>query len=292
MAIPFIADYPMPQPETFPANRTSWQPEPARSALLIHDMQRYFLRFYDAKGALLPRLVDNLARVARWARANDVPVIYTAQPHEQPASDRALLNDMWGPGITVAEPDQQKVVDGLEPQDGDIVLEKWRYSAFVRSDLKARMQAAGRDQLIIGGVYAHIGCMTTATDAFMNDIQPFLLGDGVADFSEAEHLMALRYVATRSGCVIATESLAPLSLAPEMGLSRDWLMAKMQALVEDGSPLDPDENLIFYGLDSLQVMRLAGELKELGVPVGFDELVRVPSLNGIWALIEGRRLAA
>ena len=63
-------------------------------------------------------------------------------------------------------------------------------------------------------------------------------------------------------------------------------------LVEDETELDPEENLIYYGLDSVQVMKLAGELKERGVIVGFDDLARVPTLNGWWSLIEQRRLAA
>lgn len=289
MAIPTITDYPMPDPASFPANRTGWQPDPKRAVLLIHDMQRYFLRFYDAEGELLRRLIANLGRLRGWARAHGVPVVYTAQPHEQPAGDRALLNDMWGPGLTVAEPDLQQVVAELSPDRDDIVLTKWRYSAFKRSDLLERMRALGRDQLVIGGVYAHIGCMVTAVDAFMSDIQPFLVGDAVADFSEAEHRMALRYVATRCGALVAT---AALSAAPRPTASREWLQARVLELVEDETQLDPEENLIFYGLDSIQVMALAGELKERGVEVGFDDLARVPTLNAWWALIEQRRLAA
>lgn len=289
MAIPKIADYSMPKPESFPENRTKWQPDPKRAVLLIHDMQRYFLRFYDAEGKLLPQLIDNLAKVRAWAKANGVPVVYTAQPHDQPPGDRALLNDMWGPGLTVADPSLQKVVDGLTPDADDVMLVKWRYSAFRRSDLAEKMKSWGRDQLVIGGVYGHIGCMVTAVDAFMNDIQAFLIGDGVADFSEAEHRMALQYVATRCGCVVDAASLiGKASNTP----SREWLESRVLQLIEDETEIDPAENLILYGLDSLQVMKLASELKELGIVVGFDELARVPTLDAWWLLIEQKRLAA
>lgn len=285
MAIPAITDYAMPAPEAFPANRTRWRPDPARAVLLIHDMQRYFLRFYDADGTLVKRLIDNLVVLRAWARANGVPVVYTAQPHEQSAEDRALLNDMWGPGLTTADPSLQAIVAPLTPEDGDIVLVKWRYSAFQRSELKALLHQGGRDQLIIGGVYAHIGCMITATDAFMNDIQPFLVGDAVADFSEEDHQMALRYVATRCGSVVSTASLT--EAAPS--LSRDWLIGRVTALIEDEVEVNPDENLIYYGLDSMQVMLLASELKERGIPVRFEELTRIPTLNAWWGLIEQKR---
>lgn len=294
MAIPSITDYPMPTPEAFPVNRTQWQPDPARAVLLIHDMQRYFLRFYDADGALVRQLVDNLVAIRRWARERGIPVVYTAQPHEQPAADRALLNDMWGPGLTTADPALQAIVAPLAPEEGDTVLTKWRYSAFQRSELLSLLRQWGRDQLLVGGVYAHIGCMITSADAFMNDIQPFLVGDAVADFSLDDHLMALRYVATRCGSVVTTQGLLDIGLVDTAAsaLSRDWLVGRVRTLIEEEVDFDPDENLIYYGLDSVQVMLLASELKERGVAVRFDELTRIPTFNAWWSLIEGKQAQA
>ncbi len=128
-------------------------------------MQRYFLNFYDAESELIKTVVNHLVQLRSWAHQNNVPVVYTAQPYEQPAEDRALLNAMWGPGLPASTIDQQKIIDQLSPAEHDIVLTKWRYSAFKRSDLLERMQNWNRDQLIIGGVYAHIGCMVTAIEA-------------------------------------------------------------------------------------------------------------------------------
>ncbi len=151
----------------------------------------------------------NIAALRDFCKQNGIPVYYTAQPKEQSDEDRALLNDMWGPGLT-RSPEQQQVIAALAPDEDDTVLVKWRYSAFHRSPLEEMLKEAGRDQLIITGVYAHIGCMTTATDAFMRDIKPFFVADALADFSREEHLMALKYVAGRSGRVVMTEELLPL----------------------------------------------------------------------------------
>ena len=102
-----------------------------------------------------------------------IPIVYTAQPGAQKQNDRTLLTDFWGPGLEDDE-SQTKIIEEVAPSKQDTVLTKWRYSAFKRSNLLESMQQQGRDQLIICGVYAHIGCLLTASDAFMQDIQPFL----------------------------------------------------------------------------------------------------------------------
>ncbi|AUH52051.1 isochorismatase [Chromobacterium sp. ATCC 53434] len=286
MSIPKLNAYPLPQAADFPANKTAWRVEPARAALLIHDMQRYFLAFYGEDSPLMQQLTARVAALRDWADRHGVPVIYTAQPTEQKAEDRALLNDMWGPGLTTADPALQAVTPALAPRERDTVLVKWRYSAFQRSDLQERMKAWGRDQLVICGVYAHIGCMMTACDAFMRDIQAFMVGDAVADFSEDEHKMALRYVATRCGAVIAA---ADLTDGGAEAITRDWLKAQLLAVLEDGDDsLAGDDNLLDYGLDSIRVMELVGRWREQGLDIGFEDLARTPTLDGWWAAIASR----
>ncbi len=214
MAIPTIASYPMPGPADVPQSKVSWKPDARRSVLLIHDMQEYFLDFYNASDAPIPELISNIRRIREHCTALGIPVVYTAQPAEQSAEHRGLLQDMWGDGLP-SRPHRQPVVAELAPGPDDVVLTKWRYSAFQRSDLAERMTGWKRDQLIVCGIYAHIGCMMTACDAFMNDIQPFLVADALADFSAENHAMALTWVAQRCGVATsAADLLANLGGAP------------------------------------------------------------------------------
>jgi len=45
MTIPELNDYALPSAKQLADKKFNWQLEPPRSALLIHDMQQYFLNF-------------------------------------------------------------------------------------------------------------------------------------------------------------------------------------------------------------------------------------------------------
>jgi isochorismate hydrolase len=203
--IPAIEAYPMPSAKDLPANTAGWSVDPERAVLLIHDMQRYFVRRIPADGAR-HALVDNVALLRQRCVDLGMPVGYTAQPGGMTDEQRGLLKDFWGPGMRVDAADRQ-ITDPLSPAPGDWLLTKWRYSAFFRSDLLSRMRRHGRDQLIVCGVYAHVGVLATTLEAYSHDIQPFLVADAVADFSSRHHRMALAYAASCCAVVATTDTV-------------------------------------------------------------------------------------
>lgn len=290
MSIPKIASYPMPAAAAMPENRVDWRPDPARAVLLIHDMQEYFLDFYDVDAAPIPRLIEHIGKLRAACDAAGVPVVYTAQPARQSPEQRGLLQAWWGPGLT-ARPERAALAAALAPRPHDTVLTKWRYSAFVRSDLLERMQQRGRDQLIVCGVYAHIGCLMTAADAFMRDVQPFLVGDALADFSAEQHAMALDYVAQRCGVVSSAQRVLE-ALRPGAGLpaSLGALQAEVAALLQmPAADLPADENLIYAGLDSIRLMSLLERWRRAGATTSFVELAERPTLDDWWKLLAAHR---
>ncbi len=201
-SIPSIQHYALPDAGSLPENTVSWRIDPARALLLIHDMQNYFL-------APLPlSMRQTLTHNVAWLRARctqrGIPVAYTAHSGRMTDKERGLLHDFWGPGMETTPADRD-IASDIKPAAGDWLFTKWRYSAFFRTALHQRMLDSGRDQLILCGVYAHIGVMMSAVDAFSNDIQPFFIANGVADFSERHHHQSLEYVAQRCGKVLTTE---------------------------------------------------------------------------------------
>lgn len=216
----------------------------------------------------------NIAALRQYCKAHNIPVYYTAQPKDQSDEDRALLNDMWGPGLT-RSPEPAEDCRRAGPGRSGYNLVKWRYSAFHRSPLEQMLKETGRNQLIITGVYAHIGCMTTATDAFMRDIKPFMVADALADFSRDEHLMSLKYVAGRSGRVVMTQELLPTPVPASKEALRSVILPLLD---ESDEPLD-DENLIDYGLDSVRMMALAARWRKVHGDIDFVMLAKIRPLT-------------
>lgn len=206
MSLAAIAPYELPGQGSWPPSRAAWVLDPGRAALLVHDMQEYFLAPYDAEQPPLRAVLPNVQALSEACRQADVPVVFSAQPAEQARAERGLLWDLWGAGIA-QRPELCGIGAGLRLMPQDTLLYKRRYSAFFGTRLSSLLGELGRDQLVICGVYAHIGCLATALEAFMLGVQPFVVADATADFSLEDHCTALRQVARTCGVVATTHVL-------------------------------------------------------------------------------------
>jgi bifunctional isochorismate lyase/aryl carrier protein len=273
MSIPTLTEYPLPTAAELPSPALTWDFDPARAVLLIHDMQQYFLDFYT--GGFGP-LVDNVCRM----KAAGLPTVYTAQPPKQDPASRGLLSDRWGAGLQ----DRHDIVAPLTPHEDDVVLTKHRYSAFHRSDLRQRMTDMSRDQLVITGVYAHIGITATALDAFSFDIKPFVVADAIGDFNRDRHLGALSQLAACCAVVTTVDGLLSATVAaPSLASVRAQVLAVLD------EPAADDDDLLDAGLDSIRVMNLIEQWKAAGHEVGFADLAAEPTIRGFHAALAGSR---
>src|SRR5436305_13391584 len=177
MPIPPIQPYAM--PATLPRNIAQWSIDPRRAMLLIHDMQQYFLDMFPAGQPPVRELVENVALLRERCAQAGIPVAYTAQPGGMTDEQRGLLKDFWGSGMS-AEAEQRAIIGAVAPRAGDEVHTKWRYSASHRSGLLDSLREQGRDQLMVCGVYAHVGVLMTLCEAFTSDIQASLVADAAA----------------------------------------------------------------------------------------------------------------
>jgi bifunctional isochorismate lyase / aryl carrier protein len=317
MALPVILPYPMPEEQDLPVNKVAWTPDANRAVLLIHDMQKYFVNAFSAHESPVVELLANIQRLRAECAKLGIPVVFSAQPGGQTPAERGLLQDFWGSGID-GGPDQKQIVPELAPAPGDILLTKWRYSAFQKTNLSEIIRGYGRDQLIVCGIYAHIGCLLTSCEAFMQDIQCFFAADAVADFSLEKHRMALAYAAERCAVTATTQGLLdglrkgeadkvyssePEGSTEELGktsspsaqpLTQEAVRQQVAELLQE-SPSDigdGDDLVNWWGLDSVRIMSLAERWRRSGVEITFVELAERPTLADWWRLLlSGRQRA-
>ncbi|BCE01314.1 isochorismatase family protein [Marinicellulosiphila megalodicopiae] len=284
MSIPKITQYPLSGALNNIENKTTWKIDPKKSILLIHDMQNYFVNFYDDNGELIKTIVNNIVELKKWCVLHAIPVFYTAQPGNQDQKERALLTDFWGKGLDGSD-NKPDIIDQLKPTDNDVVLNKWRYSAFKKSNLEQTMKQSGRDQLIVCGIYAHIGVLSTALDAFMYDIKPFVIADAVADFTQEEHTMAMQYISKRCGNVYTLEQLKKQIPSKNK--------VSLEAICNDAAvvlsmpvdEVDADEEFMYLGLDSIRMMTLIQQWNEKGWGGDFSQLAQAATLRELYNVL-------
>ena len=191
--------------------------DPARTALVIIDMQRDFLEpggFGETLGndvSLLGAAIGPCKAVLAAARATGMLVIHTREGHRPDLSDAPPAKVSRGaPSMRIGdkgpmgrilvrgEPGHDIIAD-LAPAAGEPVLDKPGKGAFYQTDLELMLRNRGIDTLFVCGVTTEVCVHTTVREGNDRGYRCVVLGDCCGSYFPDFHEIGLRMVAAQGG---------------------------------------------------------------------------------------------
>jgi gluconolactonase len=194
-----------------------------RCVLIVQDLQNdvimdggAFAESGSPEHAKAQNIVENVRSLADVCRGKGIPVIHVHYIVEEGApglklnaplfqgvkDGNALVRGTWG-----AAP-----VEGLEPQDGDFVVEKMRMSAWQGTKLETMLAGFERDTIIITGAWTNMSIEHTARTGADKGFFMIVPEDGCstmnADWHDASINFALQNVSTVTTFAAVKDALA------------------------------------------------------------------------------------
>ena len=187
--------------------------EPNRSALLVLDMQRYFLE--PTSHAYVPSakaIIPGLHRLIQAYRTQRLNIVFTR--HLNTPDNAGNMSAWWRDMISPDDPLNQ-IAPEFETGAG-VAITKSQYDAFHETTLEELLRGGNVRQVVICGVMTHLCCETTARSAFMRGFEVFFTIDGTATYHEGFHQATLLNLAHGFAMpVLVSELLARLGVASE-----------------------------------------------------------------------------
>lgn len=192
--------------------------EASRAALIIQDLQNDVIieggAFADSGApdhAKSQNVVENVKRLAEAARKAGMSVIhvhYIVEPgapglkqnaplFQGVREAKALVRGSWG-----AAP-----VDGLEPQDGDHVVEKMRMNGFYNTRLDILLRGLGAETIVITGAWTNMSIEHTARHGADAGYEVIVVSDGTSTTGDEWQNAALNYALTNVGRAASTDEV-------------------------------------------------------------------------------------
>ena len=176
--------------------------DPRRTALLVIDMQNYFVKpGHQSEVPLAREIVPNINRLAAELRRRGGHVVWirntTADTRESwsnyhdylqtpERSERRLKSmDIGADGYEYWH------LNDIRPEDAQVT--KKRYSAFLQgsSDIERHLRDRGIDTVLITGTATNVCCESSARDAMMCNFKTVMVSDGLATQTDEEHNASL-----------------------------------------------------------------------------------------------------
>lgn len=197
--------------------------DPSRCALIIQDMQNDVMMeggAFSSSGspqhAREQNVVENIRRLAEVCRRRGVMIVHVwfivepgapgftlnAPLFEGLADAKAMVRGTWGAAPTA----------GLEPQPGDLIVEKIRMSAFEGSKLETVLKAGGRDTIIDTGAWTNMSIEHTARTGADKGYFVIVPEDCCSTMNADWHRASVQYAMQNVAAVTkASEVIAALS---------------------------------------------------------------------------------
>ena len=174
-----------------PFNPHRMDMHPDKAALLVVDMQRFFLEpasptFTCGGLAILPTVERLIAAFRQAGR----PVIFTRHVHHPQRLDAGIM-EWWWEGMCLEGSPESEVHPRIAPLAHEKQVLKHRYSAFYNTDLETVLRCLGVEELVVSGIMTNLCCESTARDAYYRDLRVFFLADGTGSITEELHCASL-----------------------------------------------------------------------------------------------------
>jgi gluconolactonase len=194
----------------------------SRCALLIQDLQNdviidggAFAESGAPQHAKDQNVVANVAGLAAVCRAKGIPVFhvwYIVEPGAPGLKLNAgLFHGVKDTGAMVRGTWGAAPAAGLEPQDGDFIIEKMRMSAWQGTRLENMLEGLGRDTIIISGAWTNMSIEHTSRTGADKGYVMIVPEDGCstmnADWQNASINYALQNVSTVTTCAAVKAAL-------------------------------------------------------------------------------------
>lgn len=191
--------------------------DPRRSALLVIDMQNDFC----AEGGYIETVVGRDASPCRAvagpvmelvssARAATVPVIWVTANYDPAIISKPMRAKQLEKGTAGCCVRASWGADfySVAPKQGEKILAKHSYSAFIGTDLATSLAGAGRDVLVFAGVQTNVCVEHSVRDAFAYGFYCVVAEDCVASHMQPLHEAALKNIGFLYGDVIGRTAIA------------------------------------------------------------------------------------
>jgi gluconolactonase len=177
--------------------------DPRRSALVILDLQNDVIaeggKFADSGAPAHARsqnVVENVKSLAAAARAAGMPVVHVHHFKGAGKVNCGLFRGVEEADACVKGTWGGAPVDGLEPQEGDHVVEKIRMCGFIDTPLDSILKGVGADKIVLTGAWTNFSVEVTARVGADLGYEVVVITDGTSTVSDEWQKAALDYALT------------------------------------------------------------------------------------------------